>query len=122
VTANNSANGRYRVLALDIDNTLVRFPDPVSPRVHRAVRAAIDSGVTVLLVTGRAYRRALPVARQLGLTTPMICNHGGVIRDTRDGTIVQRTTLDRALTSEVAGICRIQPRGTCLVPIRRETC
>ena len=78
MTGDSQRNG-YRVLALDIDNTLVRFPDPVAPRVQRAVRAAADAGVTVLLVTGRAYRRALPVAEKLGLTTPLISNHGGVI-------------------------------------------
>ena len=109
------ANGRcYRVLALDIDNTLVRFPDPVSPRVVRAVRAAVDAGVQVLLVTGRAYRRALPVARQLGLATPLICNHGGVIRDGRDGSILRRATLDRALTSEIVAWCQEQPIGVIL--------
>jgi Cof subfamily protein (haloacid dehalogenase superfamily) len=108
------ANGRYRVLALDIDHTLVRFPDPVSPRVRRAVRAAVDAGVKVLLVTGRAYRRALPVARELGLASPMICNHGGVIRDVRDGSIIQRTTLDRALTSQVVAWLQAQPIGVIL--------
>ncbi|MEJ2483832.1 MAG: hypothetical protein P8049_12170 [Gemmatimonadota bacterium] len=37
----------YRLLACDIDNTLVRFPDPPSPRVERALRAAAGLGVTV---------------------------------------------------------------------------
>ena len=106
--------GCYRVLALDIDNTLVRFPDPVSPRVKQAVQAAVESGVTVLLVTGRAYRRALPVARQLGLTTPLICNHGGAVRSGKDGTIVQRTTLDHALTSEIVAWCQAQQVGVIL--------
>jgi Cof subfamily protein (haloacid dehalogenase superfamily) len=102
------------VLALDIDNTLVRFPDPVSPRVHRAVWAAVDAGVRVLLVTGRAYRRALPVARALDLTTPLICNHGGVIRDVRDGAFLQRSTLDRTLTSKIVTWLQAQPIGVIL--------
>ena len=104
----------YRVLALDIDNTLVRFPDPVSPRVQRAVQAAVDAGVTVLLVTGRAYRRALPVAQQLGLTTPLICNHGGVIRDGRDGTIIRRTTMGHNLTSEIVAWLKSEAIGVLL--------
>ena len=110
----NKTNGRYRVLALDIDNTLIRFPHPVSPRVVRAVHAAMDAGVTVLLVTGRAYRRALPVAQQLGLTTPLICNHGGVIRDGRDGTILRRETLHRALTAEIVAWLQDQEIGVIL--------
>jgi Cof subfamily protein (haloacid dehalogenase superfamily) len=114
VSGTARTNGRYRVLALDIDNTLVRFPDPVSPRVYRAVRAAVDAGVRVLLVTGRAYRRALPVARELDLTTPLICNHGGVIRDGVDGTIMKRTILDHALTSEIVAWLKSQPIGVIL--------
>ena len=51
----------YRLLACDIDNTLVRFPHPPSPRVARAIGAAIDAGVMVALVTGRAFRRARPL-------------------------------------------------------------
>jgi len=113
------ANGRYGVLALDIDNTLVRFPYSVSPRALRAVRAAMDAGVTVLLVTGRAYRRALPVARELGLTSPLICNHGGVIRDGRDGTIIHRTTMGHTLTYEI--VAWLQAQGVGVILFDRDT-
>jgi Cof subfamily protein (haloacid dehalogenase superfamily) len=102
------SNGRFRLLACDIDNTLVRFPDPPSPRVARAIRAAADAGVTVALVTGRAYQRALPVARALNLTTPIICNHGGSIRDSVTGATIQRTTLSREGILEVCAWFRAQ--------------
>jgi Cof subfamily protein (haloacid dehalogenase superfamily) len=114
VSTSSITNNGYRVLALDIDNTLVRFPDPVSPRAHRAVRAAVDAGLTVLLVTGRAYRRALPVAQQLGLTTPLICNHGGVIRDGTNGTIIRRTTMEQGLISEIVAWLQDQGAGVIL--------
>ena len=39
----------FRVLACDIDNTLVRYPDPPSPRVRDALQAARQAGVTVVL-------------------------------------------------------------------------
>jgi Cof subfamily protein (haloacid dehalogenase superfamily) len=77
------------------------------------VRAAVDAGVQVLLVTGRAYRRALPVARELGLTAPLICTHGGVIRDVRDGSIIRRATMDHALTSEI--VAWLQAQAICVV-------
>jgi Cof subfamily protein (haloacid dehalogenase superfamily) len=106
-------NGRYRLLACDIDDTLVRFPDPPSPRVTQALQAAVASGVTVVLVTGRAFRRARPIAQALGLTTPIICNHGGVIRDAVDGTTIHRKTLPRALTIEV--VAWLQTRNVCIL-------
>jgi Cof subfamily protein (haloacid dehalogenase superfamily) len=102
------SNGHYRLLACDIDNTLVRFPDPPSPRVRQAIRAAGDAGVTVALVTGRAYRRALPVAEALGLTTPIVCSHGGSIRGSVDGAMIRRTTMPRPLVLEIVAWFRAQ--------------
>lgn len=102
---------RYRLLACDIDNTLLRFPDPPSPRVAGAIRAAIEAGITVVLVTGRAFRRARPIALSLDLTTPIVCNHGGSIRDLVTQRTLQRQTLPRALVSEI--VIWLQARGVC---------
>jgi Cof subfamily protein (haloacid dehalogenase superfamily) len=87
----------YRLLACDIDNTLVRFPDPPSARVREALRAADHAGRTICLVTGRAFRRARPIAEMLGLDTPIICNHGGSIRDPRTGATIHRHVLPEGL-------------------------
>ena len=107
-TSSPRSNGRYRLLACDVDNTLVRFPNPPSPRVLQAIRAAAEAGVTVALVTGRAYPRALPVAQALDLTTPIICNHGGSVRDSTDGATIQRTTMPRAMVLELCAWFRAQ--------------
>jgi len=91
----------YRLLACDIDNTLVRFPDPPSARIERALHAAADLGVIVCLVTGRAFRRARPVADILGIDAPIICNHGGSIRDPRSGAVIHRYVLPGGLAREI---------------------
>jgi Cof subfamily protein (haloacid dehalogenase superfamily) len=106
-------NGRYRLLACDIDDTLVRFPDPPSPRVTQAIQAAVAAGVTVVLVTGRAYRRAQPIAQAMGLTTPIIYNHSSVIHNAVDGTTIHRKTLPRALTIEV--VTWLQTQNVCIL-------
>ena len=91
----------YRLLACDIDNTLVQFPDPPSARVEKALRTAAGLGVTVCLVTGRAFRRARPVAEILGIDAPIICNHGGSIRDPRSGAVIHRHVLPDGLAREI---------------------
>jgi len=91
----------YRLLACDIDNTLVRFPDPPSARVRAALRAAHEAGLIICLVTGRAFRRARPIAEMLGLDTPIICNHGGSIRDPRTGVTIHRHVLPKGLAHEI---------------------
>jgi len=91
----------FRLLACDIDDTIVRFPDPPSPAVASALHAAREQGTIVALVTGRAFRRARPIAQMLDLDTPVICNHGGSIRDGKTGDMLHRETLPRALAAEV---------------------
>jgi Cof subfamily protein (haloacid dehalogenase superfamily) len=91
----------YRLLACDIDNTLVRFPDPPSARVESALRAAAGLGITVCLVTGRAFRRARPVAEMLGIDAPIICNHGASIRDPHTGATIHRHVLPEGLAREI---------------------
>lgn len=73
--------GRVRLLALDIDGTLIGDDLRLRPRTIAAVRAASAAGVTVVLATGRMATSALPFARQLGLGTPIIALQGAVIRE-----------------------------------------
>jgi Cof subfamily protein (haloacid dehalogenase superfamily) len=98
----------YKLLVCDIDNTLVRFPHPPSPRVKERIRAARAAGVTVALATGRAFRRARPVAQMLEIDTPVICNHGGSIRDARTGTMIHRETMPRKLTHTIVSWLQTQ--------------
>lgn len=102
----------YRLLAFDIDDTLVRFPDLPSRRVTEAVRAAVQGGATVVLVTGRAFRRARPVAQALGLDTPIVCNHGGSIRGAVDESVIYRKTMPRPFTAQV--VRWLRDRQVCL--------
>jgi Cof subfamily protein (haloacid dehalogenase superfamily) len=102
----------YRLIAFDVDNTLVRFPDPPSKRVTEAVQAVVQGGTSVVLVTGRAFRRARPVAQALGLNTPIVCNHGGSIRDAVDGSVIYRKTMPRPFTAQV--VRWLRDRQVCL--------
>ncbi len=70
-----------RLLALDLDGTLVGRDLVIRPRVVRAVRSAIESGVVVTIATGRMYRSSLPYAESLGLVAPIICYQGAYVRD-----------------------------------------
>ncbi len=68
-----------RLLALDLDGTLLRRDHSVSPKDHGAIREAIRSGVHVAICTGRVSTGAVETARALGLETTMICADGGVL-------------------------------------------
>ena len=69
-----------RMLALDIDGTLVGPDVRLSPRIRAAIAEAVDRGVRVSLATGRRPVSAVGFANQLGLVEPVIAHQGAVIR------------------------------------------
>jgi hypothetical protein len=70
---------KIRLVALDMDGTLLNDRQEVSPRNAAAIRRALDAGVIVCLATGRGVQNVLSYTELLGLTTPMITVNGGEI-------------------------------------------
>lgn len=69
-----------RLIALDIDGTLIGDDHVIGPRTVAAVRAAMERDVAVSLITGRMVSSALRFARELDLTGPVVGYQGGLIR------------------------------------------
>lgn len=86
-----------RLIALDIDGTLLDSRWRLPGANREAIREATRRGIEVALVTGRRYDFALPVAQDLGCPITMIVNNGGLIRS-NDG----QTRLKRVLPVEIA--------------------
>ena len=70
-----------RLVALDIDGTIVGDDLVLGPRTLAAVAAARERGVAVSLVTGRMTTSARGFARQLGLTDPIVAYQGALVRE-----------------------------------------
>jgi Cof subfamily protein (haloacid dehalogenase superfamily) len=70
---------RYRLLALDVDGTLLDSQHQLPPRVARAVVAAREAGLTVTLATGKLLASIQPLMETLGLRGPQICLNGAAI-------------------------------------------
>src|SRR5215469_3824016 len=86
-----------RLIALDIDGTLLDSRWQVSDANRNAIAEAARRGIEVALVTGRRYDFAMPVARQLEAPLTMIVNNGALVRS-NDG----RTHLRHLLACRVA--------------------
>ncbi len=74
-----------RLLALDIDDTLVGTGKLPSDRLKRAVRLAESNGVTVVLATGRGFLGTKKIRESLSLFSPLIHYGGAVVSDGRTG-------------------------------------
>jgi hydroxymethylpyrimidine pyrophosphatase-like HAD family hydrolase len=68
-----------RLLALDIDGTLLRSDKTLSPRTRDALEQARRSGVRLVLVTGRRYPSARRVADDLGGGLPLVLHNGALV-------------------------------------------
>jgi Cof subfamily protein (haloacid dehalogenase superfamily) len=91
-----------RLVALDLDGTLMDDSMVIkSDRVRRAISAAQEHGVVVALATGRMFDFAVPYARDLGITAPLICYQGGLIQSLDSGFPLYRATMEPALVREV---------------------
>ena len=70
---------RTRLVAHDVDGTLMSYDGVVSDDVREAIGDLVAAGVHVVLATGRGVHSAAPVARDLGLTEGwLVCSNGAV--------------------------------------------
>jgi len=92
-----------RLIALDLDGTLVGDALELRPRTLAAVSAAVRRGVKVSIVTGRMTTSALRFARQLGLVDPVVGYQGAIVRAmTPAGPRLGRLLLHRPLPAAAA--------------------
>ena len=84
----------YKLIALDIDGTIGGVGRPTSERARRAVRRVRDAGATVTLATGRTYRSAVAVARELDIAAPIVTFQGALVSAPRTGEPLWHVPLD----------------------------
>ena len=97
----------YRLLALDVDGTLVDRSLEIRPANLAALKDAMARGVRVVLATGRMVRSALKYARQLGTDEPMICYQGAVVSNP-DGSYLREWPLSPEVAAAAVRLSREQ--------------
>ncbi|HEX4714679.1 MAG TPA: Cof-type HAD-IIB family hydrolase [Ktedonobacteraceae bacterium] len=116
-------SAEIKLIAIDIDGTLLRPDGQISPRTCAAIQAARDAGMIVTLATARRYIGAHAIATALGIELPLIVYDGALIVSHPSQTILVSQTLAPALiqqTIEVFQRYHLQPiiqpceSGLCL--------
>ena len=72
-----------RLLALDLDGTLLNSRGKISDRNRLALQRARELNVNVAVVTGRRFRDSRPIALELGLDVPLISHNGALTKHAR---------------------------------------
>jgi Cof subfamily protein (haloacid dehalogenase superfamily) len=90
-----------RLIALDLDGTVIGPDLVVRDRVRQAVIRAQAQGIAVTIVTGRMFAATTPFAHALGLSGPVVCYQGAGIFDAASGSVMMQTPLAQDVTREV---------------------
>lgn len=90
-----------RLVAMDLDDTLLSDDWTISSRVVQAVQRAQAQGVKMTIATGRMSISARPYAEQLGLDVPVITYHGAMIQHVLSGDILFRRVIPSAVAGEI---------------------
>ena len=102
----------YRLLAVDLDGTLMDPNGKLTDAARQAVAAAQDAGLQVVLCTGRRFRTTLPVLRALELEGCAVVNNGAVVKEIASGKTLHRDYLPAEIYPDVVALAiRAEPRG-----------
>lgn len=95
---------QLKMVAVDVDGTLLGTDGKVSARNVAALKAAEQAGVQVVIATGRRHSYAMKVLRGLGLSdeTGLISSNGAVVR-TLDARLIERTLLEQKTAEWLCG-------------------
>ena len=108
-----------RLLALDIDGTLLNPQFKISEDDLFALRRAQAAGIEIVLVTGRRHTFALPIAQQLGFDLWLISSNGAVTRSLA-GETFHRDLMPREVCRELVAAMQ-EFRGNTVLTFDKET-
>lgn len=94
-----------RLLAIDVDGTLLDRQGHLPPANRAAVEAAIGRGVEVMIVTGRSHHFVRPIADLLPGPIELIVNNGALVKDADGRTLLARP-MPQAVALDVLAVTR----------------
>lgn len=108
-----------RLLATDIDGTLLNPQFSISDGDLEALRRAHAAGIEIVLVTGRRHTFALPIAKQLGFDLWLISSNGAVTRSL-SGETFHRDLMPVETCRQLCGAMQ-EFRGNTVLTFDKET-
>ena len=94
-----------RLIALDVDGTLLNDDHQLSANNIRTLRRAAEQGIKIVLCTGRGSMSAKPIMDELGLEGVMITHNGAAVTDT-NGNVLHEFTFHVREVEDLIRYCR----------------
>jgi Cof subfamily protein (haloacid dehalogenase superfamily) len=107
---------RPRLVASDLDGTLLKADGTVDDRTRSAIAAAESAGALVVFCTARPPLRLKPLADATDHRGVVVCANGAVVWDLHTASVIEATPLDPAIAHELVELLRAElPGGTWAV-------
>jgi hydroxymethylpyrimidine pyrophosphatase-like HAD family hydrolase len=113
-TVDQSGGGRVRLVATDLDGTLLDPSGKVTPRTARAVATARAAGIHVVPVTGRPPQAMWDLAAAAGLGPLGVCSNGAAIVDLERGDVIEVEAIAGEIGAGLVDLLRLAIPGILL--------
>lgn len=95
----------YKLIAIDLDGTLLNSHGIVSEKNKNAIKKAIEKGIKVVLASGRPMMSVKNIANEIGANEYMICGNGSIVYDLQNKNILYDRFLDKKKLLQIIKIC-----------------
>mgnify|MGYP000961359885 CR=1 FL=1 len=96
----------YRLVAIDLDGTLLNSQSKISERNRQAIGRAIEKGVEVVICSGRILSGAKVFAREVGAEGIIITCNGAIISDVKTGAVLYDNPMSKEDCYKIIDVCR----------------
>jgi 5-amino-6-(5-phospho-D-ribitylamino)uracil phosphatase len=110
---------KYKMIAIDLDGTLLSPQGRVTPRTRSAVQRVLDTGLLVCFATGRNFTESKGVLESVGHFDSAVFVGGAMVIDTRRQITLHRTLMEAQLARE---LCQFfESRSTAVLALQDTT-
>lgn len=95
----------YKLVAIDLDGTLLNSYGEVSIKNKEAIQKAIQKKVEIVLSSGRPIMSVKNLANELGCNNYIICGNGAITYDIQNEEIIYNRFLEKSKVLQIIKIC-----------------
>ena len=97
---------QIKLIASDMDDTLLNHDNKISERNANAIRSALAKNVIFMIATGRMFCSARPYALDLGLDVPLVTYNGALVKGAKRGEVFYEHKLNYDTALKVLAYCK----------------
>ena len=94
----------YKMIAIDIDGTLLASDGTVPPRAKAAIHDCLAAGLLVCFATGRNWTESKAILETVQHYSTAVFVSGAMVMDTKSQVTLHRTLMDPQLAAEICGL------------------